>query len=345
MNCPWRYLKRVAAAAFFCGPFLLAPAATAQEDFYSGKTVRMIVGSPPGGGYDLYGRFFARHLSNFLPGAPTIVVQNMPGGAGVIFANWLYAVAPRDGTAIGLAPGGLSTAALFGAKGPRYDARKFLWIGSMNSDVGVAISWRTSPVKIAEDLRNHELIVGSVGALNASTVHPLIMNRVLKTRFKVIQGYKGTSEVVLALERGEIQGIGSYPLSSLKGNRPDWIAEKRINILLQIGPESHPDLPNVPNVLDLAEGARDKDFLKLAFGQLAMGRPILGPPELSPEVAKLLRNAFDRMMANPEFRSEAKDKRIDIEPMSGEAVARLINELHSYDAGLIAEVARAMEPQ
>jgi tripartite-type tricarboxylate transporter receptor subunit TctC len=329
-------------AALAIASSLPSAAALAQGEYFAGKTVRMIVGSPPGGGYDLYGRFFARHLTSFLPGAPTIVVQNMPGGAGVIFANWLYSTAPRDGTAIGLAPGSLSTAALFGSKGPRYNAREFLWMGSMSSDVAVALSWHTSPVKKAEDLRTQELIVGSVGALNNSTVYPNIMNRILNTRFKVIQGYQGTSGVALALERGEIQGIGSFSYSSLKATRPDWIAKQQINILIQLGPESHPELEGVPNILQLAESGKAQDFLKLAFGQLAIGRPIMGPPGLEKEVAALLMNAFVKMMADPEVIANAERQKMELQPMSGAAVTRLIDDLHSFDPALVAEVAAAM---
>jgi tripartite-type tricarboxylate transporter receptor subunit TctC len=310
---------------------------------FEGKTIRMIVGSPVGGGYDLYGRFFGRHIARFLPGASAVSLQNMPGGAGVAFANWLYTSAPRDGTVFGLAPSTLSTAPLFDPKGPIYDAQKLTWIGSLNAEVAVAVSWKTSGVTGIKDLRERELIVGSVGATDATTVHPLILNNVVGTKFKIIPGYPGTAGVTLALERGEIQGIGSWNYSSLKSTRPQWLKDKSVNILLQLGLTRSPDLPDVPGVLDLAGNDEAKAILKLVFGPLEMGRPVLAPPGVDDATTAALRKAFISLIKDPQALSDAGKLSIDLsQPMDGEAVQSLVRDFYSYDPQLIAKVSRMM---
>jgi tripartite-type tricarboxylate transporter receptor subunit TctC len=305
----------------------------------------MIVGSPVGGGYDLYGRFFGRHIARFLPGASAVTLQNMPGGAGVAFANWLTASAPKDGTVFGLAPSTLSTAPLFDPKGPVYDARKITWIGSLNAEVGVAVSWKTSGVSNFKDVTQRELIVGSVGATDATTVHPLILNQVLGTKFKIIPGYAGTSGVTLALENGEIQGIGSWNYSSLKSARPQWLADRSVNLLLQLGLARSPDLPNVPGVLDFADSDEKKAILKLVFGPLQMGRPVLAPPGLDADTTAVLRQALMALIKDPQAREDADRLSIDLsQPMDGAAVQEMVNEFYSYSPELIAKVSRMMNP-
>ena len=342
--------RRAFQAGLLGRSFLIAAALTvatigqaAAAMNYEGKTIRMIVGSPVGGGYDLYGRFFGRHISRFLPGAPAVTVQNMPGGAGVVFANWLSTSAPKDGTAFGLAPSTLSTAPLFDSKGPVYDARKITWIGSLNAEVGVAVSWKTSGVSGFKDVRERELIVGSVGATDATTVHPLILNQVLGTRFKIIPGYPGTSGVTLALENGEIQGIGSWNYSSLKSARPQWLADKSVNILLQLGLSRSPDLPDIPDVLDFADTDEKKSILKLVFGPLQMGRPVLAPPGLDADTATVLRQALMALIKDPQAREEAGKLSIDLsQPMDGAAVQDLVTEFYTYSPEMIAAVSRMM---
>src|SRR4029453_5023933 len=199
---------------------LAAPAGDAwaetEPPAYRGKDVRVLISHPPGGGYDTYARLFARHLSRHLPGTPNVIAQNMPGAAGVVMANYLYSQAARDGSVIGLGPGSMGTAALFGAPGPRFDAREFSWIGSLNSEVAVTIAWHTSPVKKAEDLFVQELVVGAAGATDQSNIFPAALNRVLGTKFKVIAGYRGSADNALALERGEVAGIGGMNFSSIQ---------------------------------------------------------------------------------------------------------------------------------
>src|SRR5215831_15459033 len=184
--------------------------ARAEEPYYHGKTVRLLIGQPPGGGYDTYGRLFAHFLPQFVPGQPSVVLQHMPGAGGLVMANHLYTQAPHDGTTIALGSGGIATAALFGIPGARFDARRFSWIGNMNSEVGISVAWHQSGTKTTADLFDREFIVGGSGANSDSVVFPNVLNAVMGMRFKVVPGYKGMAEIVLAMERGEVQGTGNW---------------------------------------------------------------------------------------------------------------------------------------
>lgn len=311
---------------------LSASAAVAKDDvadFYKGKEVRMLISHPPGGGYDVYARFFARHLPRFLAGHPNVVPQNMPGAAGVVMANSMAAQQPNDGTVIGLGPGSIGTANLLGAPGARYDARKFSWIGSMNSDVAVSLASANAAVKSAADLEKTELIVGGAGATDQSVIYPSALNRILGFKFKVIPGYAGSAATSLALERGEISGIGGMNFSSILANKPDWLSEKKINVLVQLSLERHPDLPNVPTVIDLAKSDQQRATLELVFAQSAMGRAIFGPPAIVAPQLAALRSAFDAMMKDKEFLADADKMKLEInQPMSGVKIAELVDRLY-----------------
>lgn len=311
--------------------------AQAANPFYKGKEVRLLIGTPVGGGYDTYGRFFARHLPRFLPGHPTVIAQNMPGAAGVTMANHLYHQAPKDGTVIGSGAGSIATAALFGASGARYDARRFTWIGSLNSEVGLVISWRDSPVKTAQDLFTKELIVGGSGYTDGNVIFPNTMNNVLGTKFKVVPGYKGTANIALALERGEVGGMGSWHYSSIMSSRPDWLRDGKINVLIQLALAPHPKVHNIPTVLDLAKTDEQRAVIELVFAQQDMGRPFFAPPDLPAARAKTLRDAFKAMVKDPEMLREAESRQFEInQPMPGEDMAKLIGRLHDMPAGAIA---------
>jgi tripartite-type tricarboxylate transporter receptor subunit TctC len=323
-----------------------AAAATELDDFYKDKTIRMLISHPPGGGYDVYARLFARHLPRFLPGNPQVVPQNMPGAAGAVMASHMFAVAPQDGTVIGLGPGATSTAALFGSNGARYDARQFSWIGSMTGDVAVAISWHSSPVKTAQDLFTTELITGGVGATDQSVMYPNALNKILGTKFKVIAGYGGSLETSLAMERGETGGIGAMNFSSVQANKPDWLPEKKINVLMQYAISPHPDLENVPTVVQMTRNQEERELLQLIFAQSAIARAIYGPPNIPADRLRLLRAAFDRMMKDPEFLADAAKQRMEInQPMAGDKITDLVNRLYSAKPELIAKAREAIGAQ
>ena len=337
--------QRLLAALILAAGLIGAAPASAQgpDEFYKDKTIRMLISHPAGGGYDLYARLFARHLARFLPGNPTVVPQNMPGAAGAIMASHIYSAATPDGTVIGLGPGSTGTAALFGSSGARYDARQFSWIGSMTSDVAVAISWHTSPVKTAKDLFTTELVTGGAGVTDQSAMFPKALAHILGAKFKVVTGYGGTADTSLAMERGETFGIGAMNFSSVQANKPQWLSEKKINVLVQYGLTRHPDLPDVPTVIDLTRSDDERELLQLIFAQSSMARAIYGPPNIPPERLKLLRTAFDAMMKDAEFLAEAQKLKMEInQPMSGEKMAELVNRLYAVKPELIAKAREAI---
>jgi tripartite-type tricarboxylate transporter receptor subunit TctC len=335
---------------FLAGLALLAGLASSgaraqtPEAFYKTHELRLLISHPPGGGYDAYARLLARHLAAHVPGKPSVVPQNMPGAAGVVMANYMATAAPRDGSVIALGPGSIGTSALFGASGARYDARRFLWIGSLNSEVAVAVSWQSSPVRSATDLLKQELLVGGAGSTDQSVVFPNALNKVLGTHFKVIPGYPGSSDNALALERGEVAGIGGWNYSSIMATRPDWIAQGKVHVLLQLSLARHPQLPDVPTVLELAHSDDQRAVLKLIFAQSTMGRAVFAPPEVPADRANVLRQAFADVLADPDFLEDARRSNIEInQPMSGEAVQGLVDSLHASSPDLIRQAAAAIE--
>jgi tripartite-type tricarboxylate transporter receptor subunit TctC len=338
-----RLLVTVAFAAIASAT--AAPAQTPAE-FYKGKEIRMLISHPAGGGYDLYARFFARHLSRLMPGNPTIVPQNMPGGAGVVMASYIYASAAQDGTVIGLGPGSTGTADLFGSPGARYDARKFSWIGSMTADVAVSLAWHTAPVKTAKDLFTTELVTGGAGVTDQSVMYPVALSRILGLKFKVITGYGGTADTSLAMERGETFGIGAMNFTSVQANKPDWLRDKKVNVLTQFSLERHPSLPDVPTVIELSRTDDEREVLRLIIAQSTMARAIYGPPNIPPDRVQALRAAFDTMMKDRDFLAEADKLKIELnQPMSGEKMSEFVNRLYAAKPELVRKAREAIGTQ
>ncbi len=311
--------------------------------FYRGRDVHVLISHPPGGGYDVYARLYARHLSRHLAGNPNVIAQNMPGAAGLVMANFIYSRAPVDGATVGLGPGSTATAALFEAPGARYDARRFNWIGSLNSEVAVAIAWHESPVKTARDLFETELVVAAAGNTDQSVVYPRALNKILGAKFKIIAGYAGSPATAFAVERGEASGIGGMNYSTLTSNRPDWLREKKINILLQMALDRHPDMQDIPTVLELARNDEERAVLRLVFAQSAIGRVIFAPPAMPADRVTALRAAFDAIVRDAQFLAEAEKQRMEInQPRSGEEIAALIEDLHKAPAHLTAQARSAV---
>jgi tripartite-type tricarboxylate transporter receptor subunit TctC len=335
-------------AAIAAVALALAPAtATAQTpaEFYKGKQITLLVSHPAGGGYDTYARFYGRHLGRLMAGNPNIVVQNMPGAAGVAMTNHLFHQAAKDGTVIGLGAGPLATAPLMGAVGARYDARQLSWIGSMNAEVATAIAWHTHPVKTAKDLYDTELVIAAGGATDISAMSPIALNRLLGMKIKTVTGYAGSAGQVLALERGEVGGIGGYNYGSLKSVRPDWLKEKKVNILLQYAFEAHPDLPNVPTLPQLARNDEEKAILALIFEPQKMGRPIFGPPGIPADRLKALRDAFDAFVKDAAVLAESEKTQTELyRPMRGEDMAKLVVRLHETPPAVVKKAAEMTLP-
>jgi tripartite-type tricarboxylate transporter receptor subunit TctC len=306
--------------------------------------VTIYVAGTAGGGIDLFGRLVGRHLGRHIPGNPTVTVEDMPGAGGIRAANFLARQAPRDGTAMTTFAGGPILEPLIGARSPGYDMSEFTWIGALTKDVGLCLSWGTSPFKTIDDVRQHVMVVAGTGAGSETDTWPVIVNEVLGTRFKVVTGYLGTQETMLAMERGEASGRCILSLSALKTAKPDWLTEKKVNILLQVGLKKSPELPDVPLLLDLAKSEDDRRMLTLLSAPSAMARPFAAPPGLAPATANLLRRAFDATIADPEFLAEAKAMQADISPIRGEDVQKLVAEIYATPRPIVDRAKKFFAP-
>jgi tripartite-type tricarboxylate transporter receptor subunit TctC len=315
------------------GVWLLAPDRAwpqSAADSFKGKEIRILVGYSAGGGYDIYARTVARYLGNHIPGNPTVIVQNMPGADGLKLANYLYVQAPKDGTVIALTNRNVAVAPILGlvdAENVKYDAQKFYWIANLNSEVSVAVFRSDAGVNSVEDLRQKPMIVGSTGLTANNAVYPYVMNNLIGTKLKVVIGYPGTSDVTLALERGEIQGIGGWAWSSIMAQRPYWIRDKTISPLLQLSTQKIPELAGVPSILDYAKTDETRQALELIFSPDILGRPFFAPPGISTETGQVLRAAFDGMSNDPSFRAAADTAKLDLSYMNGETLERLVNRI------------------
>jgi tripartite-type tricarboxylate transporter receptor subunit TctC len=310
--------------------FLLVAAAGAQSvaDFYRGKTIELDIGYSVGGGYDLYARLIARRLGQHIPGNPTVVPKNMEGAGSLRLANYLYSAATNDGTVIGATSRGAAFDPLLNEKGARFDASKFSWIGSANNEVSVCVALASSGVTKFDDLFTNQLTIGSTGAADDTYQFPALINAVLGTKFKIVTGYPGGNDVSLALERGEVQGRCGWSWSSIKTTRVNWVRDKRIVVLVQMSLSKHPDLPDVPLVMDLAKTDEQRQIFKMIFARQTMGRPYVAPPGVPADRLAALRQAFMDTMADKEFLSEAEQNKFEINPVSGEQLEALVKEIY-----------------
>jgi tripartite-type tricarboxylate transporter receptor subunit TctC len=321
-------------AAILAAAPLSSALADVVADFYRGKNVEMYIGYSAGGGYDVYARLVARHIGKHIPGNPNIIPKNMTGAGSLKLANWLYNVAPKDGTVIGMIGRGTGFDPLFGIKGAQFQGTRFNWLGSANDEVSVCVSWHTSDVKTFDDLLTHELIVGGTGASADTDQFPKIMNAVLGTKMRIITGYPGGNDIGLAMERGEVKGRCGWSWSSVKATHQHWLDEKKINVLIQLSLEKHPDLPTVPLVVDLAKTDDDKKIMRLLFARQVMGRPFLAPPDLPPDRLAALRKAFMDTMRDKEFLADAERGKLEITPVSGEGIQKLVAEVYATPAAV-----------
>lgn len=303
------------------------PSAAAADDkaiaeFYGKRTVTIAVGFSPGGNYDLYARLVSRHIGKHIPGNPTVIVQNMPGAGSRRLANTLANVGPHDGTMIGLPNQGIAMDQALGTEGVKFDARKFNWIGSPIEDNNVFWGWHSNPVKTIEDARRQEFIVGATGPGSPTTYYPRIMNELIGTRFKVVSGYPGSNELDFAIEKGEVGGrVVSW--TSLKITA-DWIAAGKANVMLQFGLRKSAELPNVRMLQDLAANPKHREIFEFLCLVPAMGRPFFMPAGVPAERVAAIRQAFAATMTDPGFVEDIRRARLDISPLTGEEIARVV---------------------
>lgn len=311
-------------------------------DFYSKNTVTIAVGFSAGGNYDLYARLLARHIGRHIPGRPNVIVQNTPGAGSRVLANARFTLGPHDGTMIGLPNQALVTDQTTGVDGVQFDARQFHWVGSPDNDVQVAWSWHTSRAKTFELARQHEVIVATSGPGSVTYFYPKVMNALLGTKFKLVSGYPGASEMDLATERGEVDGRGAEAWSAVK-RTGDWVATGKVNILVQFGLRQAPDLPTVPMLPDLAKSSMDRQVLEFLSLTPAMGRPFFLPPKVDAERVAVIRKAFMETTADPEFIEDAKRSQLDVNPVAGEELQRIVEKTLATPKEVIAAFNKALE--
>jgi tripartite-type tricarboxylate transporter receptor subunit TctC len=306
--------------------------------FYQQNGLRLVVASGAGGGFDVYTRVLARHLSRNMAGNPNIVVQNMPGAAGLTATNWAYNNAPKDGSQILATYSALIDANLVGNKQARFDVRKFNWIGSIASSPLICITWHTSPYKDIRQMIGKEVTAASTGQTGKTHSVPLLLNETLGTRFKVISGYP-TAETTLALERGEVDAMCGIGYSTLQASNPDWIINKKVNIVMQAGLTKLESLQDVPNILDLVTG-KDREIFEYGAILEAMGRPYVAPPDIPADRLAAIREGFDKTMQDPEFKAELDKLRLNLSPMTGAEMQKWIDRLYGYSPELVQRVAK-----
>jgi tripartite-type tricarboxylate transporter receptor subunit TctC len=322
-----------------------APAAAQQEDvaaFFKGKTLRLMVGIGVGSGYDINARLLARHLAAHIPGQPAIIVQNQPGAGSLTMTNALYNTGPFDGTVMGASFNGMPTTPLLQPSGVRFDPVKLSWLGSTNRETQVTYVWHTVPVDRLDELRTKELVVGAQAPGSTQYDYPMLVNHLFGFRLKVVTGYQSTSKINLAMESGEVQGtLANW--STLKALSSNWLAEKKVKLIAQWALKKHPELADVPLVLDLAKTDADRQALMLALARLEYGRPFFLPPNVPATRLDALRRAFDATMKDPAYLAEADKLRIEVDPLSGEQVATLVAQVSRTPADTVARVRAAME--
>ena len=312
-------------------------------DFYRGKTIELDIGYSVGGGYDLYTRLIARRLGQHVPGNPTVVPKNMEGAGSLRLANFLYSAAPSDGTVIGAISRGAAFDPLLNEQGARFDASKFSWIGSANNEVSVCVALTSSGIGKFEDLYTKPLTIGSTGAGDDTYQFPALVNAVLGTKFKIVTGYPGGNDVSLALERGEVQGRCGWSWSSIKTTRLNWVRNKRIIVLVQMSLSKHPDLPDVPLIMDLARTDEQRQIFKMIFARQTMGRPYAAPPGLPADRLAALRTGFMDTMTSKEFLGEAEANKFEINPVSGEDLEALVKEVYRTPPEVAKKAAAAVQ--
>ena len=329
---------RLAGGAIFSLLLLTTPvAAQPGGDTFAAKSVAMIIGFGPGGGYDLWGRTVGRHIGRHLPGAPTVTPQNMPGAGSYAAASYIFNIAPKDGSVLGIIARDAALGPLSGATGARFDPTRLSWIGTPTKETNVCVAYHTSQVKSVLDLYDKQLIVGDTGPGTGTRSYPKALNELLGMKFKLVGGFPASSDVFLAMERGEVEGI-CESLDSIKIRRPDWIPTRKISILFQGGAEPNPELDGVPFVLDLALTGEQRQALEFLYAGQGIGRPFVAPPDLPPDRLKMLRDAFKATMTDPAFVAEAQKSKLDLEPEDGDHLAVLIAKIYATPKPIVDKI-------
>jgi tripartite-type tricarboxylate transporter receptor subunit TctC len=338
-----RSLACIAAAVFAAG--LLAEAVAGE--YFAGKSIDLLIGAPPGGGYDIYARALARHLGRHIPGQPLIVAKNMPGAGSARAAGFISSVAPKDGTAIAaIMPGAVMNPLLDEKAEGLFDPSKVLFLGTANSGTRICVSRKDSKIKTFDDALAKKASFGGVSANDSTREYGYMLKNTAGAQYEVVSGYSGTAEIALAMERGEIDGACGWDWSSFKSQRPDWITAQKVNLLLQVGLEPNPELTRmgVPMVFKYIKDAQDREAVELIISQQVFQRSYIAPPGLAPEPLGALRSAFDATMTDPQFLGDAEKLRIDITPLPGTKTQELVQKLYAAPKEVVTRARQAIIP-
>jgi tripartite-type tricarboxylate transporter receptor subunit TctC len=319
-------------------------AADAVADFYHGKQITFMVGSSPGGGYDAIARLVARHLVNHIPGNPSIVVQNTPGGGSITMTNRIVRVAPQDGTVIGLVQRGVLLAQLTKQPSVQFDINKINFIGSVLPEISLVVAWHTAPVKTVDDLLTKQMIVGGTGATSDLEASARLLNATIGTKLKIVSGYPGQGDVSLAMERGEIQGTADWAWSEIKGRHPEYLEKKDITLLLQNTLRKAPDLPDVPLTIDYIKDPIDRQVAELYFGVKAVARPILAAPGVPADRLAALRAAFDALKDDADFNADAGKMGLEVDPTPAKAIEDYLKLASASSPEVVRRLSEVLNP-
>jgi tripartite-type tricarboxylate transporter receptor subunit TctC len=340
-----RFLKRIGVSALGAGMALAAMDAGAQsvESFYKGKTLAITISSGEGGTNDAYARLIANTIGRYIPGNPTVVPRNMPGAGGLRAANYIHDVAPKDGTAMGVVQRAVMIQPLVDIQSATYSPAKMNWIGSTAREVSVGVVWTGSTdVRTIQDAMKKEVIVGSSGVGNDTGAFPLVLNHFLGTKFKPIHGYKSGSEITLAFERGEVQGRVGWSWGSVKSRGQEWLRDGKIKVLVQMGINKADDLQDVPLILDLARSQEDREAMMLIFSPTYVGWPTVMPPDVPADRVQAVRRAYDQAMKDPELLAMAAKQDLELDPMSGEDIQKVVGQLYALSPAVVERARVAM---
>jgi tripartite-type tricarboxylate transporter receptor subunit TctC len=315
--------------------------AVAQDDFYAGKTLRVIVGFPPGGAYDLYSRALAKYLPRHIAGNPTSIIVNMPGAGSLAAANYMFNLAPKDGTEIGSVETFVPFDAFFSGKGVRFDPLKFSWVGALNSEMTACVIWHNSKIKTFSDLFTTPAPFGATGAGAPPVAEAMVMNNVLGTKIKLVTGYPGTPDIFLAMQNGEVEGTCGVGWTTLTSTRGDWLAQGKLNLLVQNAMTRHPSAPQTPLLLDFAKTTEQKELLTLLAAPHRIGRPYLAPPGIPEGRLGILRRAFVATTTDPDFINETHTLKLDLNPVTGAEMEDVFTDISKMDPSIIKKMTEA----
>jgi tripartite-type tricarboxylate transporter receptor subunit TctC len=334
--------SNIAILAAIIAVVMMPLSAHAEDDFYRGRTIQIMVGFGAGGGYDLWARTLARHLGKHIPGNPAIVTQNVPGAGSLTALSRLYTTAPRDGTVIAAVARGAVLGPLVGAVGARFDPQKLSWVGTPTVDTNLCIAKSTARVKTAADLRQNELIVGDTGPGSGTYLYPHGLRELAGLQFKAISGFPSTADIFLAMERGEVEGVCEAE-DSIVARRPDWITAGKVSLILQGGAEPDPELKNVPYVLDLARNGEERQEIAFLYAGEGVGRPYVAPPDLPAGRLAALRTGFDAMMRDPDFINDAKSQKFLPKPRNGAYLDALVKQIYTASPDVVERVGKLLK--